>query len=116
MAKLLVRPQKGRGRVIRVTPESAGWTYVGFELWKLLPGETAEGRSKDRETCLVFVAGKGRVEAGGKDFGELGERTSPFAGKPWSIYVPADEAWSLTATTPLELGVCTAPGSDKLGA
>jgi 5-deoxy-glucuronate isomerase len=30
--------------------------------------------------------------------------------------VPADQAWSVTATTPLELGVCTAPGSDKLAA
>ena len=33
-----------------------------------------------------------------------------------SLYVPADHAWSVTATTPLELGVCTAPGSDKLAA
>jgi 5-deoxy-glucuronate isomerase len=116
MARLLVKPRNGQGRVIQVTPESAGWTYVGFELWKVSPGETAEGRSKDRETCLVFVAGKGRLEVGAKDFGELGERTSPFAGKPWSVYVPADQAWRVTAITPLELGVCTAPGSDKLAA
>ena len=116
MVNLLVKPRNGQGRVIQVTPESAGWSYVGFDVWKVSPGKTAAGRSKDRETCLVFVAGRGRVEAGGKDLGELGERTSPFAGKPWSVYVPADQAWRVTATTPLELGVCTAPGSDKLAA
>ena len=28
MAKLLVKPKAGDGRVIHVTPKSAGWTYV----------------------------------------------------------------------------------------
>jgi 5-deoxy-glucuronate isomerase len=116
VSKLLVRPKEGTGRVIHVTPESAGWTYVGFDLWKLAPGEMAQGRSPDRETCLVFIAGKGRVEAAGQDWGEIGERASPFAGKPWSVYVPADASWAVTAATALELGVCTAPGSARLAA
>ena len=44
---------------------------------RLEPGETAGGRTGEREVCLVFVSGKGQVTAGGKDFGELGERMSP---------------------------------------
>ncbi len=34
---LLVRPQHPdpEGRVLSVTPQSAGWTYVGFELFDL---------------------------------------------------------------------------------
>jgi 5-deoxy-glucuronate isomerase len=114
MSKLLVRPKAGGGRIIHVTPKSAGWTYVGFDLWKLSPGEKADGHAQDRETCLVFVAGKGRVTAGDKDFGEIGERTSPFKRKPWSVYVPAGAAWSVTASTALELGVCSAPASGKM--
>ncbi len=35
---------------------------------------------------------------------------SPFEGKPWSVYVPQGADWSVTATTDLELAVCTAPG------
>jgi 5-deoxy-glucuronate isomerase len=116
MPKLLVRPKDGYGRVLHVTPQSAGWTYVGFDLWKLAKGESAKGESKDRETCLVFISGKGRVTAGARDFGVIGERMSPFEGKPWSVYVPAGEAWSVTAETALELGVCSAPGSGKLPA
>ena len=82
MSKLLVKPTGADGRVIHVTPESAGWTYVGFDLWKLKPGAAASGSAADRETCLVFVGGKGRVTAGSEDLGVLGERTSPFEGRP----------------------------------
>jgi 5-deoxy-glucuronate isomerase len=114
MPKLLVKPKTGEGRVLNVTPASAGWTYVGFDLWKLRSGQSANGESKNRETCLVFVSGKGRVAVGTKELGVIGERMSPFEGKPWSVYVPAGEAWSVAAETPLELGVCSAPGSGKL--
>jgi 5-deoxy-glucuronate isomerase len=41
---------------------------------------------------------------------------SPFEGKPWSFYVPARKSWSVVAETPLELAVCSAPGSGKLPA
>jgi 5-deoxy-glucuronate isomerase len=105
---LKVTQKPGNGRVVHVTPESASWTYVGFDLHRLSPSGAASGKSQDRETCLVFVTGKGRVTAGA-DLGELGGRMTPFEGKPWSVYVPAGVEWSVTATTELELAVCTAP-------
>lgn len=110
MSKLLVKPRGTNGRVTHITPESAGWNHVGFDLYRLAPGERAAADTDGREACLVFIAGKGRVEADGRDFGELGERTSPFGGKPWSVYVPAGSRWSVAATSELELAVCTAPG------
>jgi 5-deoxy-glucuronate isomerase len=105
---LKVIQKRGNGRVLHVTPASAGWTYVGFDLHRLAPGGTALSKSSDRETCLVFVTGKGLVNAG-SDLGELGARMSPFEGKPWSVYIPAGVEWSVTATTDLELAACTAP-------
>ena len=113
MSKLLLKAKSGEGRILHVTPETAGWTYVGFDLWKLTPDQTAKGQIKDRETCLVFVSGKGSVTVEGRDLGIMGERMSPFSGKPWSVYIPAGVAWTVTAETPLEIGVCTAPGSGK---
>ncbi|RVA16036.1 5-deoxy-glucuronate isomerase, partial [Mesorhizobium sp. M7D.F.Ca.US.004.03.1.1] len=110
MSKLLVKANKGHGRVAHVTPQIAGWTYVGFDLHRLKPGESASGKTEDREVCLVFVTGKGKASAGGKDLGLLGERMSPFEGKPWSVYVPQGSDWSVTAGTELELAVCSAPG------
>lgn len=110
MSHLKVKPQGTSGRVTHVTPESAGWTYVGFDLHRLKPGETVSAATGGREACLVFVTGKGNTTAGGKTLGELGSRMSPFEGKPWSVYLPEGSDWSVTATTDLELAVCTAPG------
>ena len=110
MSKLLVKPKKGTGHLASVTPKSAGWTYVGFDLHRLKSGETVSAKTGGREACLVFVTGKGAVTAGGKELGTLGERMSVFDGKPWSVYVPEKSDWSVTATTDLELAVCSAPG------
>ena len=78
MSHLKIRPSGSHGRVTRVTPESAGWTYVGFELHRLKAGESVAAATEDREACLVFVTGKGEVTAGGQALGELGQRMSPF--------------------------------------
>ena len=109
MSRLRLRPRSGR-QVHKVTPQSAGWTFVGFELLKLAPGESAAEATGGREACLVLVSGKGRVAADGKDFGEIGGRMNPFDGPPWSVYVPAGSEWVFVATTAVELAVCTAPG------
>ena len=73
------------------------WTYVGFDLLRLEPGEEAGGRPATREVCLVLIAGKAEVSAGEQEFGVIGERTGPFDGKPWSVYVPAGSGWRAVA-------------------
>ena len=45
------------GSVVKVTPRSAGWEYVGFEVLKLAAGETVERRTGGEEVCLVPVSG-----------------------------------------------------------
>jgi len=110
MSRLRLKPKGTTGHVQAVSPESAGWTYVGFDLHKLAPGETLGAKTGDREVCLVLVSGKAKASAGGKDFGELGKRMSPFDGEPYALYVPAGSDWQVTATTPLELAICSAPG------
>lgn len=111
MSKLLVKPSGDSGRIIDVTPAGAGWTYVGFALHRLKPGESVEGGEPDRETCLVLVTGRAAIRAADTDFGTLGRRMSPFDGKPVSVYAPAGARWSATAETEVELAVCTAPGT-----
>jgi len=110
MPNLKVKPSGKTGRVTHVTPESAGWTYVGFDMYRLKPGETASGETGEREVCLVWVSGKGKASAGTRDFGTLGERMSPFDGAPHALYIPMESTWSVTAETDLELAVCSAPG------
>lgn len=110
MSPLLVKPLGTHGHVLQVTPASAGWTYVGFDLYRLGPGETVAAETGDREACLVLVEGKAHVRAGGLDFGTVGERASPFNGAPHAVYVPAGSDFSATAEGGATLAVCTAPG------
>jgi 5-deoxy-glucuronate isomerase len=110
MSKLLLKPSGASGRIHQITPKSAGWSYVGFEVHRLSPGETTSGETGDREACLVLVSGKARIEVGGQDFGQIGDRMSPFEGRPSSVYVPAGRNWRATASGDLELAVCSAPG------
>ncbi|HMQ57487.1 MAG TPA: 5-deoxy-glucuronate isomerase [Rhizobiaceae bacterium] len=110
MPNLLVKPAGETGRIISVTPQSAGWTHVGFDLHRLKAGETVGDETGDREVCLVWISGKGRAKAGARDFGVLGGRTSPFDGEPDALYIPAGSSWSVTAQTGMELAVCSAPG------
>ena len=56
------------------------------------------------------MTGKAKVTANGEDLGLLGERMSPFEGKPWSVYLPQGSDWWVSAETDVELAVCSAPG------
>ncbi|HVX80104.1 MAG TPA: 5-deoxy-glucuronate isomerase [Devosiaceae bacterium] len=110
MSRLQLKPQGRTGRVHHVTPESAGWAYVGFDLHRLAPGDSLSAETHDREVCLVLVSGKAVVHAGRHDFGEIGQRMTPFEGQPFAVYVPAGDHWSVDATSAAELAVCSAPG------
>ncbi|GJE44425.1 5-deoxy-glucuronate isomerase [Methylobacterium soli] len=110
MSRLLVKPRPGPGRVIDVTPASAGWGHVGFAVHELAPGDRADGHDPDRETCLVLVAGTGSVAVDGQALSRIGERQSPFEGSPDSVYVPAGLSWTFVADDTVTLAVCTAPG------
>ena len=111
MSDLHRRPAGTTGKVHDITPASAGWTYVGFGLYRLGPGEEAAEATGEREAMLVLVEGRAEVAACGADFGEIGGRMDVFERtKPWSVYVPNDSEWTARATTACTIAVCTAPG------
>jgi len=114
MSHLRIRPQhppEADGTVLTITPESAGWTYVGFKVVKLKNGQSYCNIQAGRETCLVLVAGTASITAGGHKFNQIGGRVSPFEDRaPGAVYVPADTEYTVTAHGDTELAVCTAPG------
>jgi 5-deoxy-glucuronate isomerase len=115
---LLVRPDRsGAGRPIhRITPESAGWRYVGFEVFDLHPGQTLLHEMPGREACLVLLSGRAAIKAGAESFGVLGERDDLFAGKPYALYAPPGVAVLIEAQSACELAVCSAPAQGRFAA
>jgi 5-deoxy-glucuronate isomerase len=85
----------------RVSPDSAGWRYLSFEVGK---GSFARN-ADDSEVVLVPLAGGCRVEVDG-DAWELGGRDNVFAGMPWALYLPRDTSFRVHADG--EVAVCAA--------
>jgi 5-deoxy-glucuronate isomerase len=118
---LLRKPIAETGVVHSITPEDAEWGYVGFALHKLNVGDKVSAPTDEREVILVLVEGKAELSAGGKNFGEMGDRMDVFEGiPPHCLYVPNESAWEAMATTQCTLAVCSAPGkgahaAQKLG-
>ena len=78
---LLVKPELSPAapQVHRITPESAGWRYVGFEVFDLAPGGTLERSLPEREQCVVLPSGRLTARVGGQDFGSIGLRATPVS-------------------------------------
>ena len=95
MSDLLKKPFGKRGKVHQITPESAGWRYVGFSLYHLKAGDRAAEVTGDREVILVLVEGKAAI-TGACEYGwVVGERMNVFEKPPphcW--YLPNGTEWS----------------------
>lgn len=99
------------GRYQHVTPENAGWKYVGFSAYQLEKGQVLSLDASDQERCLVILSGIANIKAGDESFENVGERMSVFERvAAHAIYTPNDCPVTVTANTPLEIAVCEAPG------
>lgn len=114
MADLHLRPTGDHGLIHNVTPQSAGWGHVGFALHRLRAGESLSDHLPDREVCLVPVTGTMTVSTGDQVW-TAGGRKTPFdlldGHKAGCVYVPAGQAFTVTAQDELELAICSAPGT-----
>jgi len=111
------QPPNTEGMIQKITPESAGWKYVGFEVLKLKAGKYLERKTENREVCLVIIAGKARVRSRYESWDKLGDRDTVFSKTPnikgtppYAVYVPSEDQFYVEAITDLELAVCSAPG------
>jgi len=115
MSKLRVAGRRDGCEIVRVTPQSAGWTYVGFAAYRLARGEALTAASADREQCLVVLGGVVSVQCqlNGTEhkWRALGDRKSVFDGRsPYAVYLPARCDARITADSDAEVALASAPG------
>lgn len=91
-----------------VGPGEGGLQYLEVGILKLPAGRCYSSAAEGSEVALVIFSGHATVEAGGRRWGDLGERSDVFGGPGDSVYVPLAASYTVTAETDLEVGVCKA--------
>jgi 5-deoxy-glucuronate isomerase len=113
VSKLLIQsgaPDEA-GCVLNITPQSAGWRHIGFQVHRLTPKQVVRGGADERETCLVVLAGTADISIDGEIFADIGGRGSVFDdAAPGAVYAPAGRTYSVSPKGAVELAVCSAPG------
>ncbi len=115
MSKLLSKPKKGQTLIQDITPEKAGWTYVGFQVVELKSGESYEAPAlSDREQCFTLLVGKADFSTDGQTFADCGERESVFDDKsPYALYVPPHKTVTIVAKSDCEVAISNSPAEGK---
>lgn len=120
MSKYVVssmREPDSTGKVLDITPESAGWKYVGFQVYYLKKGQIVRSETGNEEVCIVLLSGKANVATKHERWETIGRRMSIFEKTPpYSVYIPNDDRYEVEAVTDLQIAVCLAPGKGTLPA
>ncbi len=119
MSQLLkqnVKPTNSTSPIVKVTPEEAAWTYIGFEVYRLAAGKTITFDCQNRETAVIVLEGTCDVTVDGQRFEAVGGRNSVFDDvSPEVIYSPPHHQLQLTATTKAEVAIATAVSETGVG-
>ncbi|MBY0052164.1 5-deoxy-glucuronate isomerase [Brevibacillus agri] len=113
MSKLIVPSQQPNQEksVVKVTPESANWGYVGFEVYTLAKGDKISMDTGEQEVCIVLLSGYANARTKQQEWNNIGQRMHIFEEiPPYAVYVPSGDQYEVEALTDAEIAVCTAPG------
>jgi 5-deoxy-glucuronate isomerase len=99
VTNLLVRAQAPDrdGCVMRITPESAGWRYVGFDVYRINTGARLRRELAGREACVVVLGGRCDIRSEAGEWTDVGTRATPFDGPPAGAYLPPGTAFEIAA-------------------
>jgi 5-deoxy-glucuronate isomerase len=95
-----------------VKPVRAGWRYLTFSTRRIRAGTGITVGSGPSETAVVVLSGR---DVDVRGVGTLPGRTSPFAGLPSAVYVPAGHRQRIRAREDTELALASAPLSGREG-
>jgi 5-deoxy-glucuronate isomerase len=99
------------GRVTAITPDSAGWQYVGLDVRRLAPGQAVTYPADEQERLVLVLEGRASVVVGDDDLGVIGSRETVFDGPPPPVVlVEPGRPVNVEAAAPVLLVVGSAPG------
>jgi 5-deoxy-glucuronate isomerase len=107
-----VAPDTRSGQVHAVTPQAAGWRYVGFADHRLTSGMRLERPAAEVERAVIVLEGAATVTAGPHSWSSLGSRSGIFDGPPPPVLLLAPGlALVVEAETSATIIVAEAPAA-----
>jgi 5-deoxy-glucuronate isomerase len=109
---LLVRPQEFPGDpslVLQVTPESAGWDYISFQVRRLAKGQSWAFAGGENELAIVDLSGRFAVASNRGEWPLVGGRTGVFSSAAHVLYLPRRSEFTITAVDDCEFAVTWTP-------
>lgn len=111
MDKHLIKFDNTQHITMDITPESAEWDYLAYRMVKLGAGETYTHKTGNTELALVPQSGSAELSVGDDTFNV--SRSSVFEELPHVLYVPPQQALTVTANDAFEFAIGTAPAEGK---
>lgn len=122
MKRLLVSARKSFVRstksqpIVSVSPESADWEYVGFDVYRLQQGDTIALSTGGRETAVIVLEGTCDIQVGAERFAGVGGRQSVFEQRPPEVVLtPPGPDVGVVALERCEVAVATAVTDEVVG-
>lgn len=119
MSELIVRASAtatGSQPIVQITPEQAGWTYVGFEVYRLGNGDSLSTSSIGRELAVIVLEGTCDITVGEHFYQAVGGRKSVFDNiPPEAVYVPPGFEITISAHAQAEIAVASAVTREGVG-
>ena len=120
MSLLYKRKQLTEGFVSLVGPNNSEQKLLSLgRLYLNKKVDYYSAKTNDKEVVLDILAGMCDVRIKSNAFEEivyekLGERSSPFTGKPTMVYLPRETSYTIVpCVSPLDIAVCAAPSEQN---
>lgn len=113
---LLVRPQEhphDPGLLLEVTPQSAGWDYISFQVRRLPQGSVWSFATGEHELALVDLTGRFGVQSTRGEWPTIGGRASVFTGGAHALYLPRRSEFTVRALDDCQFAVTWVPTDEE---
>ncbi len=101
MSELLVSPEKFRNRI-----ENFGFEFLSFESRRLEQSKAFSAETAGTEVAIVVLGGICSVKSSRGEWQHFGKRATVFDGLPFTLYLPINTRFTVTADSDCDLAFC----------
>ena len=83
--------------MLAITPESAGWDYISFQVRRLAQGQSWSFQTGEHELALVNLNGRYTVHSNRGEWTGIGGRKNVFGSAAHALYLPRRTTFTITA-------------------